>query len=85
MCAKAQRDSSRDRPIDPIAKEAANLRCRCLARAMTPAAKIGSAGINHRLRTIQLGTIELSTIEAILAAYPFIESNLLISVVLACR
>ena len=40
--------------MEPIASDAANLRFRCLARALSPAARAGSAGISQRFRTIQI-------------------------------
>ena len=47
-------ESAKAMTMDPMASEAASLRCRCFARAMMPAATTGSAGISHRFWTIQL-------------------------------
>src|SRR6266404_266931 len=51
--AKATQDKIRATPIEPIASEAANLRCRCFAREETPAANSGKTGISQRYRIIQ--------------------------------
>src|SRR6266566_6107522 len=51
--AKATQDKIRAMPIEPIASEAANLRCRCFAKAETPAANSGKTGISQRYRIIQ--------------------------------
>src|SRR6266481_942097 len=51
--AKARQDKIRATPIEPIASEAANLRCRCFAKEETPAANSGKAGMSQRYRIIQ--------------------------------
>ena len=52
--ANATRESRNDRTMEPMATDAANLRFRCLARALRPAARTGIAGISQRFRTIQV-------------------------------
>src|SRR6185312_1708910 len=54
VCTNAMTDRTNPMTMDPMASEAASLRCRCFARAITPAATMGSAGISHRFWTIQL-------------------------------
>src|SRR5439155_25711741 len=51
--AKATQDKIKATPIEPIASEAANLRCRCFAKEETPAANSGKTGISQRYRIIQ--------------------------------
>src|SRR5215469_11464518 len=52
-CAKAQRERSNDKEIEPMAMEAANLRYFCGLTALRPAATTGIEGISHRFWTIQ--------------------------------
>src|SRR5438445_939320 len=51
--AKATQDKIRAIPIEPMASEAANLRCRCFAKEERPAANSGKTGISQRYWTIQ--------------------------------
>src|SRR5229473_5837662 len=62
--AKATQDKIRATPIEPIASEAANLRCRCFAKEETPAANSGKAGMSQRYRTIQFNLRKGPSIEA---------------------
>src|ERR1051325_7019148 len=52
-CRSAQTASANAITIEPIASDAENLRQRCGASALNPAASIGSTGINQRFLTIQ--------------------------------
>src|SRR5258708_35786254 len=47
-------ESSNDKNIEPTATDAANLRFRCLANALRPAARTGIEGISQRFWTIQV-------------------------------
>src|SRR6266545_235733 len=64
-CRNALTESANAIAIEPMASDAENLRQRCGASALTPAASIGSAGISQRLLTIQ----SISTLQSLDCAH----------------